>query len=162
MSARSRRHEIEELLERRILVVDGAMGTLIQDYALDEARFRGERFADHPIDLKGDGEVLVLTQPDVIEEIHVKYLEAGADIISTDTFSGTSIAQAEFGLAPYGYEMSKVAAEIARRACVKVGTSERPRFAAGSMGPLPKTLSMGTDVEDPAARQVNFDQVRES
>ena len=86
MSARSRQPEIEELLERRILVVDGAMGTLIQDYALDEASFRGERFADHPIDLKGDGEVLVLTQPDVIEEIHVKYLEAGADIISTDTF----------------------------------------------------------------------------
>ncbi len=159
MSARSRRQEIEELLERRILVVDGAMGTLIQDYALDEAGFRGERFADHPIDLKGDGEVLVLTLPHVIEEIHVKYLEAGADIISTDTFSGTSIAQAEFGLAPYAYEMSVAAAEAARRACVKVGTGERPRFAAGSMGPLPKTLSVGTDVEDPAARQVSFDQV---
>ena len=159
MSARSRQPEIEELLERRILVVDGAMGTLIQDYALDEASFRGERFADHPIDLKGDGEVLVLTQPDVIEEIHVKYLEAGADIISTDTFSGTSIAQAEFGLATHAYELSKGAAEIARRACVEVGTAERPRFAAGSMGPLPKTLSVGTDVEDPAARQVSFEQV---
>ena len=159
MSARSRQPEIEELLERRILVVDGAMGTLIQDYALDEASFRGERFAAHPIDLKGDGEVLVLTQPDVIEEIHVKYLEAGADIISTDTFSGTSIAQAEFGLATHAYELSKGAAEIARRACVEVGTAERPRFAAGSMGPLPKTLSVGTDVEDPAARQVSFEQV---
>ena len=160
MSARSRQHELEEQLERRILVVDGAMGTLIQDYAIDEAGFRGERFADHAIDLKGDGEVLVLTQPDVIEEIHVKYLEAGADIISTDTFSGTSIAQAEFGLAPHAYEMSVAAAEIARRACVAVETAERPRFAAGSMGPLPKTLSIGTDVEDPAARQVSFEQVR--
>ncbi len=159
MSARSRLREIEELLERRILVVDGAMATLIQSYALDEAGFRGERFADHPIDLKGNAEALVLTLPHVIEEVHVKYLEAGADIISTDTFSGTSIAQAEFGLAPYAYEMSVAAAEIARRACVKVGSGERPRFAAGSMGPLPKALSMGTDVEDPAARQVSFDQV---
>ena len=121
--------------------------TMVTDVALDPYSADG-----HDGIVAPDGRVLNDETVEVLCRQALCQAEAGADIISTDTFSGTSIAQAEFGLAPYGYEMSKVAAEIARRACVKVGTSERPRFAAGSMGPLPKTLSMGTNVEDPAAR----------
>ncbi len=160
MSAAKPGQAIEELLVSRILVLDGAMGSLLQNVGLEEADFRGERFADHPRDLKGDPEVLVLTLPDVIEDVHIRYLEAGADIVSTDTFSATSIAQTEFGLENIAYELNKTAAELARRACARASTSERPRFAAGSIGPLPKTLSVGTDVESPAARDVTFDQVR--
>ncbi len=162
MSATERREEIERLLGSRILVMDGAMGTLVQAYGLGEADFRGERFAAHPSDLAGNNEALVLTRPDVIEEIHVRYLEAGADIVSSDSFGGSSIAQADFGLEAFAYELNRAAAEIARRACDRVALPDRPRFAAGSMGPMPKTLSVGTDVDDPAARAVSFDQVRES
>jgi 5-methyltetrahydrofolate--homocysteine methyltransferase len=162
VSTAKRNAEIEELLASRILVLDGAMGTLVQRYALSEADFRGERFADHPVDLKGDTEVLVLTRPKVIEEIHLEYLEAGADIISTDTFGATSIAQSEFGLEAFAFELNRAGAEIARRACERISTPERPRFAAGSIGPLPKTLSVGTDVEDPGARAVTFDEVRDA
>ncbi len=160
MSAAKPGQAIEELLASRILVLDGAMGSLLQKVGLEEADFRGERFVDHPRDLKGDPEVLVLTRPDVIEDVHVRYLEAGADIVSTDTFSATSIAQTEFGLEDIAYELNKTAAELARRACARASTPERPRFAAGSIGPLPKTLSVGTNVENPAVRDVTFDQVR--
>jgi len=163
-SGSSRSAALEAALHRRILVIDGAMGSLIQGYGLDEADYRGSLFRDHTRDLKGDSEVLVLTRPDVIEDIHRRYLDAGADLIETDTFGATSIAQAEFGLEAQAYEMNRVSAEIARRLCEQYTerTPERPRFVAGSIGPLPITLSVGTDVDDPAKRSHTFDQVREA
>jgi 5-methyltetrahydrofolate--homocysteine methyltransferase len=164
MDTRSRQALLEEHLARRILVMDGAMGTMVQGHGLEEADYRGERFRDHPIDLKGNNEVLVLTRPDVIEGIHRAFLEAGADIVETATFTGTSIAQADYGLESETREMNRRAAEIARRACDEWSerTPDRPRFVAGSLGPLNKTLSLSPDVEDPAVRAVTFDEVRDS
>ena len=166
--ARTRPDDVNQvltrLLDRRILVIDGAMGSMIQSYGLGEEDFRGERFARHARDLKGDGEILVLTRPAVIEDIHRRYLEAGADIIETDTFGATSIAQGEFGLGHLAYEINLEATRIARRACEDWSkrTPSRPRFVAGAIGPLPVTLSVGTDVEDPSKRKVTFDQVYEA
>ncbi len=154
------RESIESLLRERILLLDGAMATQIQAHGLDEAGFRGERFADHRLDLRNNGEVLVLTQPDVIRDIHTGYLAAGADVISTDTFGATSIAQADFGLEAHAREMNLAAARVAREARDAFGAGDgRLRLVAGSIGPLPKTLSVGTDVEDPGHRDVTFDEV---
>jgi 5-methyltetrahydrofolate--homocysteine methyltransferase len=149
-------------LRHRILVIDGAMGSLIQAYGLAEDDYRGERFHDHPRDLKGDNELLSLTRPALIAEIHSRYLAAGADIIETNTFGATSIAQADFGLDGEAYDLNYAAAQIARRCCDEwtARTPDRPRFAAGSIGPLPVTLSLGTDVEDPGKRAVTFTQVQ--
>ncbi len=153
---------LRELLRRRILVLDGAMGTMIQTYRLGEADYRGARFADHGHDLKGDNEVLSLTRPDVITEIHERYLDAGADIIETNTFSSTAIAQADYRLEPVVHELNVAAARLARTAADAwtARTPERPRFVAGALGPTNRTLSISPDVNDPTFRAVTFDQVR--
>jgi 5-methyltetrahydrofolate--homocysteine methyltransferase len=142
-------------------VLDGATGTLIQRYGLTEADFRGERFKNHPCDLRGDTDVLCLTRPDVVRAVHDAYLAAGADIISTDTFTATRIAQADYGLSDVAYEIHVAAARIARDAADAAETAEpgRPRFVAGSLGPTNKTASISPDVSDPAARSVTFEEL---
>src|SRR5690606_23603102 len=127
------------LLERRILILDGAMGTMIQRYKLDEAAFRGERFADLAQDVKGNNELLSLTQPQIIREIHDQYLAAGADIVETNTFGATTIAQGDYRLAHLAREMNLASARLARAACDAASTPEHPRFVAGALGPQPKT-----------------------
>ncbi len=151
--------ELRELLTRRILMLDGAMGTMIQRYGLSEADFRGARFADHPIDVRGNNDLLSLTRPDVVREIHQAYLEAGADLIETNTFGATSIAQQDYGLAHAAYDINLEAAKIAKSACAEFSTADRPRFVIGALGPTPKTASISPDVNDPAARNVTFDEL---
>ena len=152
---------LRRLLADRILLLDGAMGTMIQRYRLSEADFRGERFREHRHDLKGNNDLLVLTRPDVVRDIHLAYLAAGADIIETNTFSSTGIAQADYGLEAVAYEMSREGARLARGAADEwnVKTPERPRFVAGAIGPTNRTLSISPDVGNPAFRAVTFDQV---
>ncbi|MCW5609358.1 MAG: homocysteine S-methyltransferase family protein [Rubrivivax sp.] len=150
------------LLQQRIAVIDGAMGTMIQRQRLSEADFRGTRFADHPKDLKGNNDLLVLTRPDLVRAIHEQYLAAGADIVETNTFGATSIAQEDYGLAALAREMNEAAARISRAACDAVATPERPRFVAGALGPTPKTASISPDVNDPGARNVSFDELRDA
>jgi 5-methyltetrahydrofolate--homocysteine methyltransferase len=153
---------LSALLARRILVLDGAMGTMVQRLGLTEVDFRGSRFAGHPRDLKGNNDVLPLTRPDAIERIHDEYLVAGADIVETCTFGATAIAQADYGLEPFVREMNVAAARIARRAADAwtARTPDRPRFVAGSIGPTNKTLSISPDVADPSIRSTTFDLVR--
>ncbi|MBS0437362.1 MAG: homocysteine S-methyltransferase family protein [Proteobacteria bacterium] len=158
--AYTRAAALPEILSRRIAILDGAMGTMIQRYKLAEADYRGERFRDHPKDLKGNNELLQFTRPDVIAEIHEKYLAAGADIIETNTFGATRVAQDDYGLAPLAREMNVAAAKLARAACDKFSTPDRPRFVAGALGPTPRTASISPDVNDPAARNVTFDELR--
>jgi 5-methyltetrahydrofolate--homocysteine methyltransferase len=155
---------LQILLTSRILILDGAMGTMIQRYKLTEADFRGERFKDHPLDLKGDSDVLVLTRPDVISAIHHEYLAAGADIIETNTFGATAIAQADYALEPYVYEMNVEGARLAKAAAAEwtAKTPDRPRFVAGSMGPTNRTLSISPDVNNPAFRAATFDAMRDA
>jgi 5-methyltetrahydrofolate--homocysteine methyltransferase len=150
------------MLQQRIAIIDGAMGTMIQRYRLTEADFRGSRFAGHGHDLKGNNELLVLTRPDVIAEIHAQYLAAGADLIETNTFGATSIAQEDYGLAHLAREMNVAAARIARQAADSCSTPERPRLVAGALGPTPRTASISPDVNDPGARNVSFDQLRDA
>ncbi len=150
---------LRELLAHRILILDGAMGTMIQRYKLGEAQFRGERLADHKVDLKGNNDLLVLTRPDVIREIHEQYLAAGADLIETNTFGATSIAQDDYRLGHLAYEMNVAAARIAKEAAARFDTPDRPRFVAGALGPTPKTASISPDVNDPGARNVTFDEL---
>jgi 5-methyltetrahydrofolate--homocysteine methyltransferase len=150
------------LLQSRIAVIDGAMGTMIQRHRLGEADFRGARFADHGKDLKGNNDLLVLTRPDVIGQIHDAYLAAGADIIETNTFGATSIAQEDYGLAHIAHEMNVAAARIARDAADRFSTAGQPRFVAGALGPTPRTASISPDVNDPGARNVSFDQLRDA
>jgi 5-methyltetrahydrofolate--homocysteine methyltransferase len=154
--------QLDRLLAERILILDGAMGTMIQRHQLSEADFRGDRFAAHPQDLKGDLDVLVLTRPDVIAGIHQQYLEAGADIIETNTFNSTSIVQADYGLASLAYELNVAAARLARRAADEwtARTPDKPRLVAGSIGPMNKTLSISPDVNNPAFRGATFDEVK--
>ncbi len=160
--AYTRARALPEILSKRIVVLDGAMGTMIQRYKLGEADYRGERFRDHPRDLKGNNELLQFTRPDVIREIHEQYLAAGADIIETNTFGATSVAQDDYGLAPLAREMNVAAARLAREACERFSTPEKPRFAAGALGPTPRTASISPDVNDPAARNVTFDDLCEA
>jgi 5-methyltetrahydrofolate--homocysteine methyltransferase len=148
------------ILQQRIVILDGAMGTMIQREKLGEADFRGTRLADHPKDLKGNNELLVLTRPDIIERIHEQYLTAGADIVETNTFGATSIAQEDYGLAPLAHELNVAAARLARQACDRFSTPEHPRFVAGALGPTPRTASISPDVNDPGARNVSFDELR--
>src|SRR5437660_1488356 len=131
------RQQLDALLARRILILDGAMGTMIQRHRLDEAAFRGERFKTHRCDLNGDNDLLVLTRPDVIAGIHRQYLEAGSDIIETNTFNSTAIAQADYGLESIVYELNLEGARLAKTACAEwtLRTPDRPRFAAGAIGP---------------------------
>ncbi|MDQ6799794.1 MAG: methionine synthase [Acidobacteriota bacterium] len=148
-----------EALRRRILIIDGAMGTMIQRYKLDEAAYRGAQFANHGRDLKGAADVLNLTQPHIIEEIHRAYLEAGADIIETNTFNAQAISMADYGLESNVYDMNLAAAQIARIAADAFSTEERPRFVAGSLGPTNRTSSLSPDVNNPAFRAVSFDEL---
>jgi 5-methyltetrahydrofolate--homocysteine methyltransferase len=158
------RERLEEILARRILVLDGAWGTMIQSRNLSEEDFRGARFRDHPIPLRGDTDLICLTRPDVVEAVHDVYYAVGADVSSTNTFTATAIAQADYGLGGAVRDINLEAARIARRVADRwTGTTpDRPRFVAGAMGPLNRTLSLSADVEDPAARSVTFDQVREA
>ena len=152
-------NRLKNALEERILIIDGAMGSMIQEYGLQESDFRGERFADHPIDVKGNGELLTLTRPDVIRSIHEAYLNAGADIIETNTFSATRVAQGDYGTESSVEEMNFLSARLAREVCDKktLETPDKPRFVAGVLGPTPRTASISPDVNDPGARNVSFD-----
>jgi 5-methyltetrahydrofolate--homocysteine methyltransferase len=156
----TRGQALPALLAQRILILDGAMGTMIQRFKLTEADFRGERFKDHPQDLKNNGELLNLTRPDVIRDIHEGYLAAGADIIETNTFGATSIAQDDYQLGPLAREMNLAAAKIARAAADKFSAPDKPRFVAGALGPTPRTASISPDVNDPGARNVDFETLR--
>lgn len=149
-------------LKERILILDGAMGTMIQRYNFQEEDYRGERFKDWKYPLKGNNDLLSLTQPQAIEEIHRKYLEAGADIIETNTFSGTTIAMADYHMEDLVYELNFESAKIARKVCDEftAKTPEKPRFVAGSMGPTNKTASLSPDVNDPGFRAITFDELR--
>ena len=151
---------LPQILTERIVILDGAMGTMIQRYKLTEADFRGERFKDHPKDLKGNNDLLQLTRPDVIREIHEQYLAAGADIVETNTFGATSVAQDDYGLGAFARELNVAAARLAREACDKYSTPDKPRFVAGALGPTPRTASISPDVNDPAARNVTFDELK--
>ncbi|MGE4336251.1 MAG: methionine synthase [Pigmentiphaga sp.] len=158
--AYTRGGEFARLLSRRILVLDGAMGTMIQQYKLGEADFRGQRFAGHGQDVRGNNELLSLTRPEVVEAIHREYLLAGADVIETNTFGATAIAQADYGMAELAYEMNLASARLARNACDALQSPEQPRFVAGALGPQPKTASISPDVNDPGARNVTFEALR--
>ena len=151
-------------LSNRILILDGAMGTMIQRHGLSENDFRGERFSDHPIDLKGNNDLLALTQPELLANIHRDYLSAGADVIETNTFNGTRVVQADYGLESIVYELNLAATRIAVSAAQESATQspEKPRFVAGALGPTSKPLSISPDVNDPTFRSVTFDAVRES
>jgi 5-methyltetrahydrofolate--homocysteine methyltransferase len=155
---------IRELLKERILIIDGAMGTMIQRYKLAEADYRGDRFKDWHCDVKGNNDLLSITQPQIITEIHKQYLDAGADIIETNTFSSTSIAQADYEMQSLAYELNVAAAKCARNAINEFThdsrlTTHDPKFIAGAIGPLNKTLSLSPDVNNPGYRAVTFDQV---
>ncbi|MFO8024712.1 methionine synthase [Thiohalophilus sp.] len=154
--------QFEEALKQRILVLDGAMGSLIQTYKLEEKDYRGDRFADWQSDLKGNNDLLSLTQPKIIRDIHIAYLEAGADIVETNTFNANSISMADYHMEALSYEMNKVSAEVAREACEAVATADKPRFVAGVLGPTNRTASISPDVNNPGFRNINFDQLVES
>jgi 5-methyltetrahydrofolate--homocysteine methyltransferase len=170
--AYTRAQALPAILEQRIAILDGAMGTMIQRFKLGEAQYRGEgytgpgsqgsRFADFPRDLKGNNELLSLTRPDVISDIHERYLAAGADLIETNTFGATRVAQEDYGMAELAFEMNLASAKIARAACDKYSTPDKPRFVAGALGPTPKTASISPDVNDPGARNVTFEELRAS
>ena len=148
------------LMAQRIVIIDGAMGTMIQRFKLGEPDYRGQRFTAHAKDLKGNNEMLQLTRPELLRGIHASYLAAGADIIETNTFGATSIAQEDYGLAHLAREMNVAAARLAREAADAASTPESPRFVAGALGPTPRTASISPDVNDPGARNVSFEQLR--
>ncbi|PIV47875.1 MAG: methionine synthase, partial [Gallionellaceae bacterium CG02_land_8_20_14_3_00_60_115] len=152
-------HPIEQLLQQRILILDGAMGTMIQRYKLGEADYRGTRFADWPRDLKGNNDLLVITKPEVIKAIHCEYLTAGADIIETNTFGANATTLNAYGMAEFNYELNVAGARVAREACDQFATADRPRFVAGVLGPTDKTATISPDVNDPAARNISFDKL---
>ncbi len=166
----TRAAELPALLGKRILILDGAMGTMIQRFRLSEAQYRGlgftgpdgvgDRFSETPKDLKGNNELLSITRPDVIADIHDAYLGAGADLIETNTFGATTIAQADYDMADLAREMNLASARLARAACDRHSTPDRPRFVAGALGPTPKTASISPDVNDAGARNVTFEQLR--
>ncbi|MCH8231742.1 MAG: homocysteine S-methyltransferase family protein [Bacteroidetes bacterium] len=155
---------IRDILIKRILILDGAMGTMIQGYNLEEDDFRGQRFKDHPKLLKGDNDLLCLTKPEIIKQIHEAYFDAGADIAETNTFNSTSIAQADYGLEDIVYELNIEAARIARKVADRFTANDpgKPRFVAGAIGPTNKTASLSPDVSDPGFRAITFDQLSEA
>ena len=166
----TRAQALPGLLQRRIVILDGAMGTMIQRFRLTEAQYRGQgytgpgavgdRFADLPREVKGNNELLSLTRPDVIRDIHESYLACGADLIETNTFGATTIAQADYDMAHLAREMNVASARLARAACDRFSTPDHPRFVAGALGPTPKTASISPDVNDPGARNVSFEELR--
>jgi len=158
----TRAQQLPAILAQRIAILDGAMGTMIQRFKLTEAQYRGERFKDFPRDVKGNNELLSLTRPDVIRDIHEGYLAAGADLVETNTFGATRIAQEDYKMAELAREMNLESAKLARAACDKFSTPDKPRFVAGALGPTPKTASISPDVNDPGARNVNFEELRAS
>ena len=160
--AYTRAAQLPDILRQRLVILDGAMGTMIQRFKLTEAQYRGERFKDFPKDVKGNNELLSLTRPDVISAIHEQYLAAGADIIETNTFGATQVAQADYDMAHLAREMNVASARLARAACDKYSTPDKPRFVAGALGPTPKTASISPDVNDPGARNVDFEALRAS
>ncbi|MBR5455286.1 MAG: homocysteine S-methyltransferase family protein, partial [Rikenellaceae bacterium] len=149
-------------ISKRILVLDGGFGTMVQGYNLCENDYRGERFASWPTPLKGCNDLLVMTAPNIVGEIHEKYLTAGADIIETCSFNANAVSLADYGLSEYAYEMALEAARVARAAADKFSTAERPRFVAGSMGPTNRTSSIASDLNNPAAREISFDRLEAS
>ena len=152
---------IYDILKEKILVLDGAMGTMIQEYKFSESDYRGSRFKDHPCSVKGNNDLLSLTQPEAIKRIHEKYLEVGADIIETNTFSSTSIGMADYSMESIVYDINFESAKIAKEAALKYSqiTPEKPRFVAGSIGPTNRTASMSPDVNDPGFRAITFDDL---
>jgi 5-methyltetrahydrofolate--homocysteine methyltransferase len=150
---------LRSLLAQRILILDGAMGTMIQRHGLAEADYRGARFADHAKELKGNNDLLLLTKPEVIRGIHADYLSAGADIVETNTFNATSISQADYGLEALAYELNVAGAQVAREAADEYSTADKPRFVAGVLGPTSRTASISPDVNDPGFRNVSFDEL---
>ncbi len=159
--------DIKSALDRRILIIDGAMGTMIQRYQLQEEDYRGERFKDWTSDVKGNNDLLSLTRPDIIKEIHKQYLEAGADILETNTFSSTAIAQADYNMQSLAYELNFASAKIARQAIDEFTINHQPstinpKFIAGAIGPMNKTLSLSSDVNNPGFRAVTFDEVSDA
>ena len=155
------RKVIQDKLKDRILIIDGAMGTMIQRHKLEEKDYRGERFKDWPIDVKGNNDLLVLTQPDIIEGIHREYLDAGADIIETNTFNSQRVSLADYHMEELAYELNVVAARLAKKAATDYTSRnpDKPRFVAGAIGPMSKTLSLSPDVNNPGFRSVTFDEV---
>jgi 5-methyltetrahydrofolate--homocysteine methyltransferase len=152
---------IEEILLKKILVLDGAMGTMLQDYKFSEEDFRGDRFVNHPCSLKGNNDLLSLTQPEAIKTVHRKYFEVGADIVETNTFSSTSIGMGDYQMEPWVYEMNFESAKLARQVADEFTKKnpDKPRFVAGSIGPTNRTASMSPDVNDPGYRAVTFDEL---
>ncbi len=161
---RDRLDALTTALRSRILVLDGAMGTMIQRRKLDEAAYRGKRFAAYDREVKGNNDLLNLTQPDIVREIHAEYLDAGADIVETNTFSSTTIAQADYGMEALAYELNKEGARLAREAAdaATAKTPDKPRFVAGALGPTNRTASISPDVNDPGFRAITFDQLKEA
>ena len=158
----TRAQQLPSLLAQRILILDGAMGTMIQRFKLNEAQYRGERFKNFHKDVKGNNELLSLTRPDVIRDIHEGYLAAGADLIETNTFGATTVAQADYDMASLAVEMNFESARIAKAACDKFSTPEKPRFVVGALGPTPKTASISPDVNDAGARNTSFEELRKA
>jgi 5-methyltetrahydrofolate--homocysteine methyltransferase len=156
----TRAQALPDLLRQRLVILDGAMGTMIQRLKLGEAHYRGERFKDFARDVKGNNELLSLSRPDVIRDIHEGYLAAGADLIETNTFGATTVAQADYDMADLAREMNLQSARLARAACDKFSTPNHPRYVAGALGPTPKTASISPDVNDPGARNIDFEQLR--
>jgi len=156
----TRAQALPEILRTRIVILDGAMGTMIQRFKLTEEQYRGERFKDFHRDVKGNNELLSLTRPDVISSIHERYLAAGADLIETNTFGATTVAQADYDMADLARAMNLASARLARAACDKFSTPDKPRFVAGAVGPTPRTASISPDVNDPGARNVTFEELR--
>ena len=157
-------NKLYEVLESRILLLDGGFGTMVQQYGFTEEDYRGERVRDWNVLLKGCNDLLAVTRPGAVREIHVKYLQAGADIIETDSFNANAVSLADYGLEAYAYEISRAAAGVARRAAdeFKASDPQKPRFVAGSIGPTNRTASMSADVGNPAAREVTFTQLAEA
>jgi 5-methyltetrahydrofolate--homocysteine methyltransferase len=156
----TRAQALPDILKRRIAILDGAMGTMIQRFKLDETAYRGVRFKDFHKDVKGNNELLSITRPEVIRDIHESYLAAGADLVETNTFGATTVAQADYDMADLAREMNLASARLAREACDKYSTPDKPRFVCGTLGPTPKTASISPDVNDAGARNVTFEQLR--
>ena len=158
----TRAQNLAATLRERLVIMDGAMGTMLQLLKLTEEQYRGERFKDFTRDVKGNNDLLVLTQPQLIRDVHDSYLAAGADIIESNTFGATSVAQEDYDMAHLAREMNVQAAKIARAACDAASTPEKPRYVAGALGPTPRTASISPDVNDPGARNIDFEQLRAS